>query len=246
MSSLAMSHFRYQLLEQIRVPIGVAASAFFPAAAMAAFVVPFAGDDPVASTMATGSMTAFGAMSASVIGLGIAVAQARELPWDAYLRTLPAGPFPNFAGRILTTMAISLMSIVPVLLIAAFLTEATTTVPRLLLGVLALLVGSVPFMLLGLLVGYLLPPKAAIAVSQILFFPIAILGGLMFNPLALPPLIAAVSPYVPSRGMVELIWAVTTDAPTNVTAIVMLVVWTVVLAIGAAWAYRRDEGQRFA
>lgn len=245
MPSLVLSHTRYQFLEQLRVPIGIVASAFFPAAAMLAFVVPFAGDDPLASTMATGSMMAFGAMSSSLIGLGISVAQDRMQPWDAYLRTLPAGPFPRFAGRILTTMAISLLSVIPVLVIAAVLTAARITALGLAAGVVALLAGSVPFMLLGLLVGYLLPPKAAIAVSQILFFPIAILGGLLGNPMQMPSLIAAVSPYVPSRGMVELIWSVTTDRPVEALPIVMLGVWTVVAGAAAAWAYRRDEGRRF-
>ena len=50
---LALIHARYQLLEIIRIPVAVIGSAFFPAAAMLFFVVPFAGDDPVGATYAT-------------------------------------------------------------------------------------------------------------------------------------------------------------------------------------------------
>ncbi|MBN6055190.1 ABC transporter permease [Nonomuraea sp. RK-328] len=245
MSSLVLAHTRYQLLEQIRVPIGLVASAFFPAASMLAFVVPFAGDDPVGATRATGSMMMIGAMSASVMGLSISVAQDREQPWNPYLRTLPAGPFPRFAGRVLTTMAVMLMAVVPVLVIAALLTKATVTGPQLAFGLGALLLGSLPFMLIGLFLGFLLPSKAAIGVSQVVFFPMAIVGGLFMPPQVMPEFLQAISPYAPSRGAVELVWSVTTGSAPNVTGIVMLVAWTVAAALAAAWAYRRDEGRRF-
>ncbi|NUW39235.1 ABC transporter permease [Nonomuraea rhodomycinica] len=245
MSSLVLAHTRYQLLEQIRVPLGLVASAFFPAASMLAFVVPFAGDDPAGATRATGSMMLIGAMSAALMGLSISVAQDREQPWNPYLRTLPAGPFPRFAGRILTTMAVMLVAAVPVLVIAALLTKASVTAPRLALGMAALLAGSLPFMLIGLFLGFLLPSKAAIGVSQVVFFPIAIVGGLFMPPQVMPEFLQALSPYAPSRGAAELVWSAATGATPGTTGIVMLVVWTVAAALAAAWAYRRDEGRRF-
>jgi ABC-2 type transport system permease protein len=245
MSSLVVAHTRYLMIEQIRVPIGLLASSLFPAISMLAFVVPFAGQDPVAATSATGSLMFFGAMSAAVIGLSISVAQDRELPWNPYLRTLPAGPFAHFAGRILSTLAVMLLSVIPVLLVSALFTEATITPAKLLLGLGALVVGVVPFMLMGLFIGFSLAPKAAIAVSQIVFFPLGILGGLLLPPQAFPEFIEVVSPYVPTRGGAELIWWATTGSSPDPVALVMLAVWTVVLAAAAAWGYRRDEGRRF-
>jgi ABC-2 type transport system permease protein len=49
MSSLALSHAKFQLLETVRIPIALVGSAFFPAASMLFFVVPFTGQDPIAS-----------------------------------------------------------------------------------------------------------------------------------------------------------------------------------------------------
>lgn len=245
MSELIVAHTRYLLLEQLRVPIGLLAGALFPAISMVAFVVPLAGDDPQAATMATGSLMFFGAMSGALIGLSITVAQDREQPWNPYLRTLPAGPFPRFAGRILATLAVMLISVVPVLLVAVFFTEATTTPLRLVLGIVALMVGVVPFMLMGLFIGFLLTAKAAIAVSQVVFFPMAIVGGLLMPPAILPDFVEAISPFVPTRGVAEVLWAITAGTTPNVVALVSLAVWTVASAAGAVWAYRRDEGRRF-
>jgi ABC-2 type transport system permease protein len=245
MPELVAAHTRLFLLEQLRVPVGLLASSLFPAISMVAFVVPFAGDDPKAATMATGSMMFFGAMAGALINLSITVAQDRELPWNPYLRTLPAGPLPRFTGRILATLAGTLVSIVPVLLVAAFLTEATTTPLRLLLGLGALVVGVVPFMLMGLFIGSVMAAKGAIAASQVLFFPMAIVGGLLLPPAMLPDFVEVISPYVPTRGVAELLWAVTAGTTPNAVALISLAGWTVVTAIAAAWAYRRDEGRRF-
>jgi ABC-2 type transport system permease protein len=245
MSDLILAHTRYQALEQIRVPIGLVASTFFPAAAMLAFVVPFAGDDPVGATTATGSMMLIGAISSALIGLSITTAQDRELPWNPYLRTLPAGPFPRFAGRILTAMGMMLVAAIPVLVIAALLTKAAITPARLALGLVTVLGTSIPFMLMGLFLGLSLSGKAAIGVSQVLYFPLAFLGGLFMPPQIMPGFVQAISAYTPTRGAGELIWAVTTGSTPQTLAVVMLGVWTVVAALAAAWAYRRDEGRRF-
>ncbi|MGN9839919.1 ABC transporter permease [Nonomuraea sp. H19] len=245
MSSLVVAHTRHLLIEQIRVPIGLLAGALFPAITMLAFVVPFAGQDPKAATMAAGSLMLFGGMSNALIGLSISVSQDREQPWNPYLRTLPAGPFPRFAGRILAALAVMLVSVIPVLLVAAFLTEATITPGRLLAGLGLLVAGLVPFMLMGLFLGFTLSSKAAIGVSQLVFFPLAILGGLLLPPQILPGFIQAVSPYIPTRGAAELIWWATAGTSPSVVSLVMLAGWTVVAAAAAVWAYRRDEGRRF-
>ncbi|GGK70714.1 hypothetical protein Ppa06_35730 [Planomonospora parontospora subsp. parontospora] len=245
MPSLILAHTRYLVIEQIRVPIGILAGTFFPAVTMLAFVVPFTGQDAATATTATGSLVFFGAMSSALTGLATAVSQDRELPWDPYLRTLPAGPLPRFAGRILSTLAAVLISVVPVLVMGALLTEAAITPARLLLGLGALVVGVVPFMLMGLFVGFTLVSKAAMAVSQLLFFPMAILGGLLLPPQVLPEPVQAVSPYVPTRGAAELIWWAIAGVRPDAVSLVMLAVWTGAMAVAAAWAYRRDEGRRF-
>ncbi|MFI7699826.1 ABC transporter permease [Nonomuraea sp. NPDC049480] len=246
MSSLIAAHTRYLMIEQIRVPIGLLASSLFPAIAMVAFVVPSAGQNPKIATMATGSLMFFGAMFSAVMGLSISVSQDREQPWHPYLRTLPAGPFPHFAGRILTALAVVLVSVVPVLLVGALFTEATITPGKLSAGLGVLVAGIIPFMLMGLLVGNLLSSKAAMAVAQILFFPMAIVGGLLMPPQFLPEFIQVISPYVPTRGAGELMWWAIADNRPDTVALVMLAAWTVVLGAAAAWAYRRDEGRRFA
>jgi ABC-2 type transport system permease protein len=245
MTSLALTHAKFQLLETFRIPIAVVGSAFWPAASMLAFVVPFAGDDPRIATFATASMVTFAVMSTNLFQYGIGVSEDRVQPWDPYVRTLPAGAFPRFAGRILAGLCLMAFSLLPVVLIAAFLTEATLTPLAFLAatGVTALI--AIPFIFMGLAIGYSLPSKAAIVVAQVLFFPLAFGGGLMTAPGGAPGFVEDLAPYLPTGGAVRLMWAAVGDYRIDAGSVISLIGWTVVLGMIAIWAYRRDEGRRF-
>ena len=127
-------------------------------------------------------------MSTSVFTYGIGVAEDRALPFDPYLRTLPSGPWPRMAGRVLNGTTWSLLGLVPPILVAVFLTEASVTLGQFVAGVALAMVSGVPFLLIGLTIGYLLSSKAAVAMAQVVVFPLAFAGGLFMPPEAFPAL----------------------------------------------------------
>jgi ABC-2 type transport system permease protein len=245
MSSLALTHARFQLLETARIPIALVGSAFFPAASMLFFVVPFVGDNAVYATNATASMITFAVMTTNLFQYGIGVAEDRSYPWDPYTRTLPVGPGPRFLGRILAGLVLMTVSLIPVLLIAWLATAATITPLAFLTAFGTTLVVAVPFTLMGLAIGYALPAKAAIVVAQLLFFPLAFGGGLMTAPGEAPGFVETLAPYLPTGGAVRLMWAAVGEFRFDLSSTLALVGWTIALAGVAVWAYRRDEGRRF-
>jgi ABC-2 type transport system permease protein len=245
MSSLVLTHARFQLLETVRIPIALIGSTFFPAASMLFFVVPFVGGDPVYATYATASMVTFAVMTTNLFQYGIGVAEDRAQPWDPYTRTLPAGPGPRFLGRILAGLVMMSISLIPVVVIAALLTKATVPPMAFLAAFGSTFVIAVPFILMGLGIGYALPSKAAIVVAQLLFFPLAFGGGLMTAPGSAPGFVEDIAPYLPTGGAARLMWAAVGDFPFDLSATLALGGWTAVLAGVAVWAYRRDEGRRF-
>jgi ABC-2 type transport system permease protein len=245
MTSLALTHAKFQLLESARIPIAIVGSAFWPAVSMLGFVVPFVGDDAEGATYATASMLTFAVMSTNLFQYGVGVAEDRVQPWDPYVRTLPAGAFPRFAGRILAGLCLMAFSLLPVVLIAAFLTPATLTPFAFVLAAGTTALIAVPFVLMGLAIGYSMPQKAAIVVAQVLFFPLAFGGGLMTPPGGGPDFVEHLAPYLPTGGAVRLMWSAFGDYPVNVSSVASLIAWTLLLAAIAVWAYRRDEGRRF-
>src|SRR4029450_12329561 len=102
MSPPPLTHAKFQIIEISRIPIAIIGSAFWPAASMLAFVVPFVGQEPVYATYATASMVTVAVMSTNLFQYGIGVSEDRAHPWDPFVRTLPAGPGPRLIGRILS------------------------------------------------------------------------------------------------------------------------------------------------
>ncbi|MEV0901419.1 ABC transporter permease [Actinoplanes sp. NPDC049802] len=245
MTALTLTHARFQIIEILRIPIAVVGSAFWPAASMLAFVVPFVGDEPVYATYATASMITFAVMNTNLFQYGIGVSEDRAQPWDPYVRTLPAGTVPRFAGRILTGLLMMAVALIPVVLIAALFTEATVTPAGFLGAVAVCAVTSVPFILMGLSIGYALPQKAALVVAQILFLPLAFGGGLLTPPGGAPGFVEDLAPYLPTGGAVRLMWATVGNFPFDTGSMLALAGWTMLFGGLAVWAYRRDEGRRF-
>ncbi|GAA4944191.1 ABC transporter permease [Actinoplanes utahensis] len=245
MTSLTLTHARFQTLELFRIPIAVVGSAFWPAASMLAFVVPFAGGDPVTATYATASMITFAVMNTNLFQYGIGVSEDRAQPWDPYVRTLPAGARPRFLGRLLTGLLMMVVALAPVVLIAALFTDATMSPVAFAGAALLCAAISVPFILMGLSIGYSLPSKAALVVAQILFLPLAFGGGLLTAPGGAPGFVEDLAPYLPTGGAVRLMWATVGDYPFEPRAALSLVGWTILFGLLATWAYRRDEGRRF-
>ncbi|MGQ0775464.1 MAG: ABC transporter permease [Pseudonocardiales bacterium] len=201
--------------------------------------------DPVASTAAVAQLAVFAVMSTCLFNFGVGVAEDRALPWDGYVRTLPAGPGPRLAGRLITGLGFALLGLIPVLAVAGLFTAATVTPAQFVAGAGVLIAGAAPFLFAGFAIGYTLPVKAALAAAQVLLFPLAFAGGLFLPPESFPGWLNGVSQVLPTRGSRDLLITVLTGTAPSTVAVTALIGWTVLLAGLAGWAYQRDEGRRF-
>lgn len=243
---LAGLHARYQFLETVRVPVAVVGTVLFPALSLLFFVVPqpFA-QEPQAATAACAQLAVFAVMSVCLFSYGVGVAEDRALPWDGYMRTLPAGPGPRLAGRLLNGLAFAALGLVPLAMLAWLLTAASLPVERLALVALALPAAGLPLLGLGVTIGYALSTKAALAVAQALLLPLAFAGGLFLPPETFPGWLDAISRVLPTRAGRDQVVSATTGAELPGSTLPVLLAWTIVTFALAGWAYRRDEGRRY-
>ncbi|MFC3689764.1 ABC transporter permease [Aquipuribacter hungaricus] len=245
--SLVALHTRYVALETLRVPIAVVSTVMFPLLSFLFFVVPFreVAGDPVAATASASQLAVFSVFSVCLFSFGVGVADDRSTPWDPYVRTLPVGAGPRITARLVNGVLFALLGLLPLLVAAALLTEASVSPREALLGAGALAVAGVPLLFLGVAVGYSLSVKAAVPVAQVLLFPLAFGGGLFIPPQAFPSWLDAVSQGLPTRAGRDLVIAATTGADLPSAVLPVLGVWAVVTGAVAVRAYRRDEGRRF-
>lgn len=244
---LYAAHVRALVVETLRVPIAVIGTLAFPALSLLFFVVPnrAVADDPVFATAAVASLAVFAVMVSALFNLGLTVAEAREKPWDPYLRSLPLPAAVRISAQLTATSVFSFLAIVPVLVVGGLATAAEVDLIGLVLGIVVLALTSIPFLLLGAVIGYAVSSKAAIAVIQVVMFGFAFGGGLFLPPQLFPDWLETISRFFPSRHARELVLATVEGAAPVWWALLGAVVWTVLLAAVALWLYRRDEGRRY-
>ncbi|MET0736309.1 MAG: ABC transporter permease [Microbacterium sp.] len=244
---LTLLHAKYGLIETFRVPIAVIGTMVFPALALLFFVVPqrTVAENPLFATQAVISLSVFAVMSNALFSFGLTIADNREKPWDPYLRTLPAPGIARVIAQILSTGLVGLAGIIPVIIVGGLFTAAEASPLGILAGLLALAVSAIPFMLIGISIGYAMPLKAAIAVIQVVMFGFAFIGGLFVPPILFPDWLNEISKFTPSREAREfVIWAVE-GGPLEWWVWAGILAWTVGALVLALVLFRRDEGRRY-
>jgi ABC-2 type transport system permease protein len=220
---LALLHARTGTLELLRLPAFSVPTVGFPALFFLFFAVPgFAADQP---ELATALFAGFAVLGVAFFQFGVGIAAERASPWERYLRTLPLAPATRFAA---------LLTVSPELSAVAWLELAV-----------ALLAGSVPFALLGIALGYLASPRAALPIANVVYLALAYAGGLWTGPENLPHAVERVSPLMPTRAYADALASAALGLHGPLRAWITLGLYTAGAAWLAGWAYRRDEGQRF-
>ncbi len=254
LTQVTAAHTKAQLLDLLRTPVAVVSNTVFPTMAFLFFFLPQPGlaDNPQASLVVVAQLGMFGVMSAFLFGYGIGVAEERANPWTTYLRTLPVGAVPATVARFVVAVAGAALSLLPLVVSVALLTEAPAVFVegqspwwRIPVGLATLLLGGTPFLAMGLLIGYSLSVKAAIAVAQVVNFPLAFIGGLMIPPQAFPAWLNTASLVTPARAARDLGVSAFTGADVAASTVPVLTGWSAALIALAFWATRRDQGRRF-
>lgn len=251
---LVLAHARAQGLEVVRSPLALVTNTMYPTLAFAFFVLPQRAiiSDPVQSLVATTQLSLFGVLTALVFGYGISAAQDRADPWTTYLRTLPAGALATTAARFVVGLVAVSASLVPLLLVALFATAAPDAFTsgalewwRAPAAAAIVLAAGLPFLSMAVAIAYTTTPRSALALAQLVTFPLAFVGGLMFPPEMFPDWADVFSLATPVRAARDLAVGVLLDAPIPLSSLPVLLGWTVALLGLAVWANRRDEGRRF-
>ena len=240
-----LAHFMLQAKQLVRMPGYWVPTLVFPAMLYSFFGASIAGAGDQASTLAATSFAVYAVIGVAFYQFGVGVAQDRESPWEDYVRTLPAPALPRIAARIVAASIFAAGAAAAVIAVAHGIAAPNFTVGSAIALAAVLAMGLLPFALLGIALGYLASAKAAVALANMIYLPLAFAGGLWLPPDGLPNVVAALSPLTPTRQFAELAWAAALDRPLPGSYMFGLGVYTLVFGGLALWAYRRDQGTRF-
>ncbi|MED7923478.1 ABC transporter permease [Nonomuraea sp. LP-02] len=185
------------------------------------------------------SMAAYGGLASSMMSSAVPWATERQSGW---LRQLQITPLPGWA-IIVTKLATALLLVLPSLLlvsVVAIVQQGVSMPPARWAGLLlAMWLGTIPFIALGLAIGSALSPDAAQPAAMICMFALAIAGGLWFPPEIFGTTMKAVAEVTPSYHYAALGWSMAGGHGLGLADVLVVAAWGVVLGLAAAFLYRR-------
>lgn len=190
----------------------------------------------------------FTTLSVTLTSLAGQVAADRESLWEYRLRLLPISPLQRFGARLIFVLGFNVVSWIPLLILALSTTDLKLSLAVWPVWLAAVVVGAIPFGLLGLAIGYRFPAQASVTIANILFLVLSFAGGLFVPAEALPEPVRQAMPYVPTHEYLQFVLlAIQTDFnPVGPGwTVTLLAVWTVLFGLLALRAVRRDEGVRY-
>jgi ABC-2 type transport system permease protein len=96
-----------------------------------------------------------------------------------------------------------------------------------------------PFVALGILIGYTFRDEIAQGVSAVALFLLAIVGGLWMPVTMFPHWLARIAELTPTYRAGQLGWWLLDATRLSAGGIAILVGWTVLFAVLAGWRFRR-------
>lgn len=192
------------------------------------------------------SLVIFGVMVNSLFHFAVEISQARERPWGSYTRSLPIGQGSVLMSYLFSSGVLSFISVMPLLVMAIFLTDATMSLLNLIIGIFLLILTCIPFMLLGMIIGYFSVPKAAVAIVQVLMLVLAFGGGLFIPPSTFNDFLNNLSYILPSRSSLEIIsWGTSINSEFPIKASLNWGIWTILMSVIILFKIKNEVDREF-
>ena len=192
------------------------------------------------------SMCSFGALVAALNAGGTRLSMERASGWARQLRVTPIPAWSYVATKVIASMLVVLPVIVLVEAVGAGFggvrLAATTW-----MGLTVLLwATSLPFAVLGVFIGFLVPTEAAFPVVTGLMFVLGYFGGL-FTPVdQMPGSLQFIAHLMPSYHQVSLALAALDGQTLVLSHWLIMAGYVVVLGLAIAWKHRIEEARGLA
>ena len=215
----------------------------FPAMLYAFFGAGLAGQGPAAG-YAMASFAVYAVLGVGFYQFGVTVAQDRADPFIRWQRLLPGSALAPWVARIMAGVFFAALAMALVLVLGRVLGGVVLADAGAWARLVAVtLLAAGPATVMGTALGSLASARAAVPLANLIFLPLAYLGGLWMPPQMLPDAVAAISVWTPTRAMGELAWAALDGRALPLRYLAMLAGWTAIAA-AVTWAAQARHARR--
>lgn len=201
---------------------------------------------PHANMLVRHLLAAYG--SYSILGVafysfGVGIASERGQGWTRILRVSSMRPSIYIIAKLAVSGVFSLVALGALLVVVFLVTPISLSVFEIIKLFTVLLLGSVPFSLIGLSIGYWASSQAALPLANILYLPLSFLSGLLIPVSALPEVIRNIAPFLPTYHYGKLATDSLKNEPISLNSIFILIATSFIFGILAYMGFSRDKGR---
>lgn len=196
------------------------------------------GDETQATTTLMVMMGVFAGL-ASTVSAGGRVSQERHAGWTRQLRLSPLRPLSYALTKSVVALVLGILAATLVFAVGLAVQGRGADLPAMVESLLLLWVASVPFALIGVLLGQVGSANSAQPRAMVVLLGSAFLGGVFVPIDQLPGGMEAVAQWYPSYWLNALAQAPFGESVDVLRGVLTLVAWTVVLAALVRWRYGR-------
>jgi ABC-2 type transport system permease protein len=192
------------------------------------------------------SLATYAVVNVALFSFGVTVAAERGNRIDALLRASPMRPYAPVIAKTVTALVFAVGALAVMYTVGYVIGDVRMSADKWFTLTWHLLLGMIPFLLMGFAFGYLASPTAAVAVVNLIFLPMSFASGIFIPLSVLPDFIQKIGPYLPMYPLGRLAWnAVGIDYSDLWKSVAELAIWGVVFLLMTLWGIRRETGRRF-
>src|SRR5690242_8059900 len=234
-----VAYLRMEILRTLRAPAFLGYTVGFPSVFYVLFTKVFGQAGTSGAKYAMVSMALYGAIVAALPGFGARIALERTRGWTRQLALSPMRPGTYLMIKLVAASLLTVPALLGVMVLGRLVNHVTLPAATWVELVGVVWLASLPFVGLGIVVGYTFRDELAQGMSMTLLFLLSIAGGLWIPVSVFPHWLARVAQVTPTFRAGELGWAVLGAAHLSTTGIAILLGWTVAIAALAGWCFRR-------
>jgi ABC-2 type transport system permease protein len=187
------------------------------------------------------SMTVFSVIGAAIFNLGSRIAYEQKKGWVKLLRVTPLPDGAYIGAKIFAQSLINIFIILVLFLVGAFVKKIDLTFSQWIMAGMWILIGVLPFLALGVLIGSLNNPDLTNVVANILNMGLAVLGGLWMPMEIMPKLMQAIGKWLPSYLYGSGAWNIVAGKSVEISNILILMGYGVIFLGITIYIMKRQE-----
>lgn len=185
-------------------------------------------------------MATYGAFAGALMNNSIRIATERKSGWTRQLRLTSLPGWGYIFAKVVTSLVTTIPSVLVVFALGGFLNHVEMPAWKWAVNALVLWIASMIFVSLAVAIGYRFDPETAQPAVMLVFFPMALLGGLWFP---LGGTLEKIGKWFPTFQAHKIGTDIISTGKISALSIGVVAAWGVLFALLAVFSYRSAKEQ---